>query len=278
MTQTNGYVFDVDTGGFAEQVVDRSHETPVVVDFWAAWCGPCKTLGPILERAVEARGGEVVLAKVDVDANQELAQRFGIRGIPAVKGFRDGEVVAEFVGAQGPAQVEAFLDQLVPSEADRLVAESRRLAAENAEAAEAALRQALTVDSGHRQAAIALADLVIDRDPEEALRLVGPHRPDPEAEQIAALASLASSDGDREELRRALDADPNDQGTRLRLGRALAAAGQYEEATDELLEVVRRGGEERDAAREQLLDIFRILGDDHPLVGESRRRLASALY
>lgn len=275
MTQTNGHVFDVDTRGFDDQVVARSHETPVVVDFWAAWCGPCRTLGPILERAVEAREGDVVLAKVDVDANQELAQRFGIRGIPAVKGFRDGEVVAEFVGAQGPAQVEAFLDRLVPSEADRLVAESRRLTAEDAEAA---LRQALTVDSGHQQAAIALADLVVDRDPEEALRLVGPHRPDPEAEQIAARASLATSAGDTEELRRALDADPSDQGARLRLGRALAAAGRYEEAAAELLEVVGSGGEERDAAREQLLDIFRILGDEHPLVGESRRRLASALY
>ena len=109
---------DVTTETFEDDVVGRSHELPVVVDFWADWCGPCKTLGPVLEREVTAREGAVVLAKVDVDANPELSQRYGIRGIPAVKGFRNGHVVREFVGAQSPQAVASFLDALLaPSEA-----------------------------------------------------------------------------------------------------------------------------------------------------------------
>jgi putative thioredoxin len=115
---------DVTTDTFAAEVVDRSASVPVVVDFWADWCGPCKVLGPTLERAVADRGGEVVLAKVDVEANPELATRYGVRGIPNVKAFRNGQVVGEFVGAVSAQQVDAFLDELAgPPTAERLVGE-----------------------------------------------------------------------------------------------------------------------------------------------------------
>ena len=118
---------DVSEGTFYDDVVMRSHELPVVVDFWAEWCGPCKTLGPVLEKAVAERAGEIVLAKIDIDANPGLAQTYGIRGIPAVKAFRNGNVVSEFVGAQPPQSVEAFLDALAgPTEAERLVDELSR--------------------------------------------------------------------------------------------------------------------------------------------------------
>src|SRR3954462_2147653 len=143
-------VIDVTEQDFQQQVIEKSKEVPVVVDFWAEWCGPCRALGPILEQAASDREGQVVLAKLDTDANQRLALDFGIQGIPAVKAFRDGQIVSEFVGVQPPAQVARFFDALLPSEADTLVAAGD----------EASLRRAIELEPARPDAKIRLAILL----------------------------------------------------------------------------------------------------------------------
>src|SRR5438105_3291700 len=143
---------DVSEANFQSAVIDRSHTLPVLVDFWADWCGPCRQLGPLLERAAAARAGKLELVKLDVDANPTLARTYQIQGIPAVKAFRDGKVVAEFVGAQPAPAVERFLDSLVPSEADALISEGD----------EDSLRRALELEPARADAAVPLARMLLD--------------------------------------------------------------------------------------------------------------------
>jgi putative thioredoxin len=247
-------VKDVDETQFMQDVVERSKEVPVVVDFWAEWCGPCRQLTPALEQATQARDGEVELAKVDVDANQQLAQAFQVQGIPAVKAFKDGKVVNEFTGAIPPAQVEQFFDTLVPSQADRLVAES----ADD----EDALRRALELDPRHAGAAIALGRLLIARgDYDDAAQVLEPFPADFAATGLAARARLSR---DRDDLDEAWSAwDEGDHETALeRLQEAFAAAE----------------GDERDALRQVMVGIFTELGSDSELARTHRRRMASAMY
>jgi len=164
---------------FDEVVLARSHERPVVVDFWAEWCGPCRTLGPALEAAEKARGGKVVLAKVDVDANQGLAARYRVQGIPAVKAFRDGQVIGEFVGAVPKAKVDELFDSLVPSRADELLAAGDELS----------LREASELEPRRADIAVALARARLERGADdEALEAVKGHEGDFAAEGIAARA------------------------------------------------------------------------------------------
>jgi putative thioredoxin len=275
-TSVPALVFAVDEADFQAAVLDRSHEVPVVVDFWAAWCGPCRTLGPMLERAVAERDGEVVLAKVDVDRNQALAQAFRVQGIPQVLGFRDGKVVTQFTGVVPAPQLAAFFDELAPSEADRAVARARAL---DGPAQEAELRGALELDPAHREAAVALGGILADRDPDTAIMLVTPHRPDPAAEAVVTRAELArGGGGDIDELRAHAARDDAGGVTLLDLGRALAARGEYDEAIERLLAAVELGGDTRDPAREQLVALFGLLGDGDERVRAARPRLARALF
>jgi putative thioredoxin len=272
-------VFDATDASFRRDVVERSHHTPVVVDLWAAWCGPCRTLGPMLERLVTDRRGDVVLAKVDTEANPQVARAFSVTSIPAVFGMRDGQVVAQFTGVRPEAEIVRFLDDLAPSEADRAVQRARVL---DGDEREVELRRALDLDPRHREAAIALAELLLPQDPSAALDLVAPHRPDPAAEAVATRADLAqrgeATDGaDVAALRAAVEGDRRDGAALLELGRALAATGEHDEAIERLLAAIELGGDVREPARAQLVELFTALGDD-PRVLAARPRLARALF
>ena len=275
MTTTE--VIHVESDTFEDAVLAASHERPVVVDFWASWCAPCHQLAPMLERAVAAQEGRVVLAKVDVDANQQLAQRYRVQGIPQVIGFRNGTAIAQFTGVQPEARIVEFIEDLLPSAADQAVARARARALTGHDAV-AALEQALALEPDHREAAIGLAEALHRDDPDRALELIAPHRPDPAAEAVATRIELARDGGDVGTLRAQVDAGSGDGSAHLALGRALAAQGEEDEAIEHLLTAIELGGDVREEAREQLVRLFQLLGDGDPRVGAARPRLARALF
>lgn len=275
------FVKDIDQSQFAAAVLQRSAEVPVVVDFWAAWCGPCKVLGPTLERLAAEYGGRFELVKVDVDANRELQAQFRVQSIPTVIAFRDGRPAASFVGAKREAEVRAWLDALLPTPWDLLVEQGRDLSfAGDESGAEAAYRRVLLEVPDHPEAATALASLLIARrETAEALIVLGRLPRTPDVERLEAAARLADrSEVDLGALQRRLGDDPTDAGTRVELGEALAARGEYEAGLDHLLAVVAGGGPLRDRARRAMLDVFGLLGPQHPVAASYRRRLANELF
>jgi putative thioredoxin len=279
----SAFVRDVDEREFEQAVIERSRQVPVVVDFWAPWCGPCRLLGPILESLVGTYGGRIELAKLNTDENPSISAKYRIEGIPAVKAFRDGKMVSEFTGALPEAQVRAFLQRLLPSKADELAeAAVRQAYSGDLSGAEATYRQALESESGNRSAVLGLVRLLLAREAEdEALALLGRLPGDPEAVKLRAELGLkrAGSEVNDSELRDRLAADSKDVDAHYQLGMALAARGQYEEALEQLLDVVRLDrAYQEDAGRKAMLDIFALLGDDNPLTQSYRRQLGSVLF
>jgi len=243
----------VDEATFEVEVLERSREAPVVVDFWAEWCGPCRALGPVLERLATEAAGSWTLAKVDVDKNPMLAQTFGVRGIPSVKAFKDARPVAEFTGALPEPQVRAWLQGLGPSPADLEFEEACRLEAGGSlpEAADC-YRSVLNVVPAHSGARAGLARV------ELALRAEGL---------------------DEAELRRKLDEDPSDVDLHIRLADVEAASGRLENALERLLDAVRTSSEpDREEARRHLVRLMDALTPDDARLDSTRRALSRALF
>ncbi|MEZ5175955.1 MAG: thioredoxin [Acidimicrobiia bacterium] len=281
MESTSPYVNDVTASEFQHQVLLRSREVPVLVDFWATWCQPCKMLSPVLESLAAEFGGAFELAKVDVDASQELASQFMVKSVPTVVAIRNGKEVGRFQGAVPEASVREFLGVVLPSELDQMVEQARNALIEgDTPGAEHILRQILEAKPDHQDAGTSLAALLIDHgDIAEAMIVLGKLVPDAEVDRLQAAARLRQRAGDDiSELEQAANADPGNDQAQLDLARALAARGEYEPALDRMLAVVVKNGDGRDAGRLAMVDIFDVLGNEHPLTPEYRRKLAMALF
>lgn len=281
-------VFEVRTEDFDRKVVAASAEVPIVVDFWAEWCAPCRSLGSVLERVVASYEGRVRLAKVNVDEQPRLAARFGVRGIPAVKIFRDGEVATEFTGALPEADVHRLLESVVPSPADRLVARARKQRdAGEGEAAEELFRNALREDSDHAGALLGLAELVLARGRTEEARQLLSRIGEGSPEREAAEGLLSRIEFDRvcgehggpavcEERARE---NPDELSALYHFGCCLAAHGEYESALQQFLAVLTVDRTFMDgAAREAVLRVFSLVGPRSELATTYRRKLAAVLY
>ena len=282
---------DSDTAGFMEDVIEVSMQTPVIVDFWADWCGPCKQLGPALEKAVTQAGGLVRMVKINVDENQDLAAQLRVQSIPAVFAFKDGRPVDGFAGALPDSQIKSFIDRLLDgakSPLDQALDTAQDLL--NAGSAEEALAlyqqiQAEAPDNNTVIAGVIRATLATgDRAAVDEIVAALPAELKSKSEIAAALSAVelkqvAEEAGDVEPLRAAVDADPKDPQARFDLAVGLFAAGQLERAIDEFLELIRMNRSWNDeAGRVQLLKVFDTLGPTHELTVNGRKRLSSILF
>ena len=242
---------DITTATFEAEVLEASAQVPVLVDFWAPWCAPCRALGPILEKLEREYAGRFKLVKIDSDAQPELAQAFGVRSIPDVMAFRNGKPVAHFLGALPESQVRAFIEKLMPSPFEGVIAQAEQLVAQG--------------DPDAAEKLLAGVPENIDWDARVAL--------------LRAAIGYARSGGNPSELKAAIAANPDDHEARFALAQIHAGARRYREAMGELLEIVRRDKSWREGeARKQLLNIFNLAESEPELVSEYRRQLATALY
>jgi putative thioredoxin len=276
---------DVSAESFEREVLEASKTVPVVVDFWAPWCAPCRALGPILEKLEQEYAGRFKLAKVNSDDNQQLAATFGVRSIPDVMAFKGGKAVSHFLGAQPESQVRAFIEGLLPSPSELERARARELrAAGDAANAVAALRKAVHLDAKNDLARLDLAELLIQlkqlEEAEAALAQVqADSNLDARAEALRNALAFARAGGSEDDLAAKIEANPGDLEARLALAGAYAGRQAWREAMDQLLEILRRDRAWRDGeARKQMLAIFNLAAGEAELVAEYRRKLSSALY
>jgi putative thioredoxin len=284
----NEWTVDVSEQDFEQSVVQRSHEVPVVIDFWAPWCGPCRALGPTLEKLAEEQQGKFILAKINIDENPMLAQAFQIQSIPAVKAVRNGALAGEFLGAQPEPNVRRFIEQLMPSEAESLAQEAQRLEeAGKAQGAESLYRAALAKEANQPLALLGLARVLVQRGEENDAQTLLTRIPNtvpehPAAQQLLAqlrLKQTGASAGDEQKYRDRLAADPNDLDARFELSQVLAAVGRFEEALTELLTIVKKDRKFRDeGARKAMLEIFEVIGARSDLAEHYRSELAKVLF
>ncbi|HEX9159322.1 MAG TPA: thioredoxin [Rhizomicrobium sp.] len=278
---------------FAADVLEGSRQVPVIVDFWAPWCGPCKQLGPALEKVVNEAKGAVRLVKINIDENQEIARQLRIQSIPTVYAFRDGQPVDGFMGAVPESQLRAFVQQLTGGAAgqdqaeDILAAADESFAAGDVGGAAQAYGQVLQDEPGHPRAVAGLARCYLKSgDIERARKTLGLVRPDGASDDAIRtvdaelkLREQAAGAGDSAELRKRLEHDPNDHQARFDLALSLDAAGNRQGAIDELLEIVRRDRKWNDeAARKHLVTFFEAMGPTDPRTIAARRQLSSILF
>lgn len=286
-TDNSPWIVDADEATFQQQAVERSRDVLVVVDFWAAWCQPCRLLGPILESLARAYDGKFLLVKADTEKLPNIAAGFGVQSIPAVYALRDGQLLDFFVGLRDERQLRAWIDRLLPSEAESLVSQARSLAESDPKVAEAKFTQASQLDPNLASAKIGLATLHLAQGRPDAARAIIEELEkrgflEDDAEKIKAqlhVAATGKTKADVQALRDQVAAHPNDQAAAIELANALAAAGQYEEALKTALTIVERHDKQlTETAKTLMVDIFRLLPDDSPLATEYRRRLSTALY
>ncbi len=268
---------------FQQDVLQRSQERTVIVDFWAPWCEPCRVLGPILEQVAAEYGDEVDLVKVNTDENPQVAGQYKIEGIPAVIAFRGGAPVSQFVGALPEPQVREFFRTLMPTEADgRVAAASQLAAAGNIDQARAALEAILTDDAGNQDASLGLAMILAGgTEYDRAAELIADWPSDPRAVIVSGVVNLkrAATAVDEEAMERPIAADESDAEAHYRLGCVRAMQQQWEVALDHLLAAVRLDRElHGDGARLRMLDVFSVLGVENAITQDYRRRLGSVLF